>query len=244
MRPGRAAAQNCYPGGPKICTNSKGARVCVPDNLQCCSNDNCAIACPYPWRDCEAPGNCADTARMCRDPSAPDYATGRTKFCSQRVAVTNGCVAGGTSHVGARLVLRGKRRVRHRVRIMRVPGGPQVQSLQPENDQECVRIGLIAGKTCLDKCPGRISTTTAMTACVTREGPAVSGAARRGPRVRGAAASSRKEPTSPRARGTPSATSATWRISRLERTAAARGPSSGPRRARTRWAPPCSRSRP
>jgi hypothetical protein len=97
LRPGSARAQNCFPGGPKICSNPKGARVCVPDNLQCCSNDNCAIACPYPWRDCEAPANCADTRRMCTDPTAPDYQRGNTKFCSQRVPVTNGCVAGGTS---------------------------------------------------------------------------------------------------------------------------------------------------
>ena len=64
LRPGRASAQNCFPGGPKICSNPKGARVCVPDNLACCSNDNCAIACPYPWRVCERPANCADTASV------------------------------------------------------------------------------------------------------------------------------------------------------------------------------------
>ncbi|HMJ95301.1 MAG TPA: hypothetical protein VK486_05580, partial [Thermoleophilaceae bacterium] len=97
IRPGRAAAQNCYPGGPKICSNSKGARVCVPDNLACCSNDNCAIACPYPWRICEQPGNCADTARMCTDTTNPDYERGTTKFCSQRVLVTNGCSSIGSS---------------------------------------------------------------------------------------------------------------------------------------------------
>jgi hypothetical protein len=97
LRPGSARAQNCFPGGPKICTNPKGARVCVPDNLQCCSNDNCAIACPYPWRDCAAPANCADTPRMCTDRTAPGYEKGNTKFCSQLVPVTNGCVAGGTS---------------------------------------------------------------------------------------------------------------------------------------------------
>lgn len=95
LAPGRARAQSCFPGGPKVCT-SGGKRVCVPENL-CCSNENCAIACPYPWRDCEAPANCADTRRMCFDPAAPGHEKGKTQFCSQRVPVTNGCVAGGAS---------------------------------------------------------------------------------------------------------------------------------------------------
>jgi hypothetical protein len=95
LRPSRARAQNCWPGGPKICSNSKGARVCVPENLACCSNDNCAIACPYPWRICESAGNCADTASMCTDPAAA--APGNTLFCSKRVTVTNGCMESGTS---------------------------------------------------------------------------------------------------------------------------------------------------
>jgi len=97
LRPGRASAQNCFPGGPKICSNPKGARVCVPDNLACCSNDNCAIACPYPWRVCERPANCADTARLCTDPSNTSRDPKATKFCSQRVLVTNGCTSIGSS---------------------------------------------------------------------------------------------------------------------------------------------------
>lgn len=94
LRPGRAQA-DCFPGGPKVCSNPKGARVCVPDNLQCCSNDNCAIACPYPWRDCGGPAICNDTARMCTDPANRKLAgvdDNQTKFCSTVLTVTNGCV--------------------------------------------------------------------------------------------------------------------------------------------------------
>jgi hypothetical protein len=97
LRPGRARAQNCYPGGPQICTNPHGARVCVPNDLQCCSNENCAIACPYRWRDCNGPARCDDTARMCSDPEMDGYAPNRTKWCHQEVTVVNGCVEGGKS---------------------------------------------------------------------------------------------------------------------------------------------------
>lgn len=102
LRPGRAHAQGqCPSGGPNVCTSPAGnglvRRVCVPANLACCSNENCAIACPYPWRVCEAPAVCSDTAAMCRDTTNPDYDVAKTKFCSQRVSVTNGCVASGSS---------------------------------------------------------------------------------------------------------------------------------------------------
>jgi hypothetical protein len=153
LRPGRAAAQNCWPGGPKICTNPKGARVCVADNLQCCSNDNCAIACPYPWRDCEAPANCADTARMCSDPSAPDYAKGRTKFCSQRVAVTNGCVAGGTSMSVRGWCCEATQECGTEFGSCECPESRKCSDRCCKKDEECVRIGLLAGRTCLEKCP-------------------------------------------------------------------------------------------
>ena len=93
LRPGRARAQNCYPGGPKVCEQN-GKRVCVQGDLACCSNDECAIACAFPWRDCEAPANCADTERMCRPPHEPT----NLRFCSMRVAVPNGCVPEGTTH--------------------------------------------------------------------------------------------------------------------------------------------------
>jgi hypothetical protein len=153
LRPSRADAQNCYPGGPKVCSNPKGARVCVSSDLQCCSNDNCAIACPYRWRDCESPANCADTARMCSDPTAPDYDKSRTKFCSQRVPVTNGCVAGGTS-----LSVRGwccgaTQECGTEFGTCECPPARQCGGDCCTKDQECVRIGLIAGRTCLDKCP-------------------------------------------------------------------------------------------
>ena len=91
LRPGSAQAQNCYPGGTKVCESANGMKVCVPPDLACCSNDKCAIACPYSWRDCESPGNCADTPRLCSQPGA------NPKFCSKRIPVTNGCVEGGVS---------------------------------------------------------------------------------------------------------------------------------------------------
>jgi hypothetical protein len=96
LRPTRASA-DCWPGGPKVCANSHGAKVCVPSDLACCSNENCAIACPYPWRDCAGPAICNDTGRMCFDKTNPQYDPAKTKFCSQTVTVTNGCVDAGQS---------------------------------------------------------------------------------------------------------------------------------------------------
>jgi hypothetical protein len=93
LRPRSARAQNCWPGGPKVCEQN-GRKVCVAEDLTCCSNDECAIACAYPWRDCESPANCADTERMCRPPHEPTP----LRFCSRRVAVPNGCVEGGFTH--------------------------------------------------------------------------------------------------------------------------------------------------
>jgi hypothetical protein len=90
LRPGSARAQNCYPGGPKVCEQN-GRKVCVAEDLACCSNDECAVACAFPWRDCESPANCADTERMCNPPHEPTP----LRFCSLRVAVPNGCVPGG-----------------------------------------------------------------------------------------------------------------------------------------------------
>jgi hypothetical protein len=153
LRPARAGAQNCWPGGPKVCSNSKGARVCVSNDLQCCSNDNCAIACPYPWRDCEAPANCADTARMCRDASAPDYDKNRTKFCSQRVPVTNGCVSGGTSMSIRGWCCRATEECGAEFGTCECPESRKCSGECCKQDEECVRLGLIAGKTCLKKCP-------------------------------------------------------------------------------------------
>jgi hypothetical protein len=100
LRPGRANA-GCFPGGPKVCSNPKGARVCVPSDLACCSNENCAIACPYPWRVCASPAVCNDTARMCSDPEMRRRANvstpNATQFCSMTLTVVNGCVEGRES---------------------------------------------------------------------------------------------------------------------------------------------------
>ncbi|MGZ6616742.1 MAG: hypothetical protein ACXVFQ_20245, partial [Solirubrobacteraceae bacterium] len=89
LRPGRAEA-DCFPGGPKICSNSHGAKVCVPNNLACCSNDNCAIACPYPWRECAGAAICNDTPAMCQTPVAAGFAPDQSVYCSAEVKVVNG----------------------------------------------------------------------------------------------------------------------------------------------------------
>lgn len=150
LRPGRAQAQNCWPGGPKICEQN-GRRVCVSNDLACCSNDNCAIACPYPWRVCEAPANCADTASMCTHPDGPGLAQGKTKFCSKRVAVTNGCVDGGTS-----MSIRGW------CCAPTEACGQELDEclcLNPCGDdcckkgEQCVDLGLLQGKACKPPCP-------------------------------------------------------------------------------------------
>jgi hypothetical protein len=81
LRPRAAGAQNCFPGGPKICTAPHGQRVCVPDDYQCCSNDYCAVAC-HPDKACEGAGICGDTSAMCLDKT-----TGRRmRFCSKYAA--------------------------------------------------------------------------------------------------------------------------------------------------------------
>jgi hypothetical protein len=152
LRPGSARA-DCYPGGPKICSNAKGMKVCVPNNLECCSNDNCAIACPYPWRRCEQPGNCADTPKLCTDSTAPGYLKGNTQFCSQRVPVPNGCVSGGTSSS-----LRGWC-CKPRETCSTTFGDCECPT--PCGDdccaatEECVSLGLFGGSKCMAKCnPG------------------------------------------------------------------------------------------
>ncbi len=152
LRPGSARA-DCFPGGPKVCSNSKGMKVCVPNNLECCSNDNCAIACPYPWRRCEQPGNCADTPKLCTDPTAPGYLKGNTQFCSQRLPVPNGCVSGGTSSS-----LRGWC-CKPRETCSTTFG--ECECPTPCGDdccattEECVSLGLFQGSKCMQKCkPG------------------------------------------------------------------------------------------
>jgi hypothetical protein len=152
LRPGSARA-DCFPGGPQVCSNSKGMKVCVPNNLACCSNDNCAIACPYPWRTCEQPGNCADTAKMCSDPTAPGYLKGNTKFCSQRVAVTNGCVPGGLSSS-----VRGWCCAPHQT-CSKTFGECECATQCGEDccasNEDCVSLGLLQGSKCMQKCkPG------------------------------------------------------------------------------------------
>ena len=156
LRPSRAhAAGQCPSGGPKQCTSPAGnglvRRVCVPDNLACCSNENCAIACPYPWRVCEAPAICSDTDAMCFDTSAPGYARGNTLFCSQRVTVTNGCVAAGSSEA-----TRGwccnpatqKCGTEFGTCDCKTPCGSDCCA----KGEECVSLGLLSGKTCLPEC--------------------------------------------------------------------------------------------
>lgn len=154
LRPGRAvAAGQCPSGGPNVCTNSHGARVCVPANLQCCSNDNCAIACPYPWRDCKGPANCSDTARMCRDPTADGYDKAKTKFCSQEVPVTNGCVDGGTSIATRGWCCKPTELCSSQFGecLCQNECGDQCC----KSTEECVNLGLLRGQQCKEKCkPG------------------------------------------------------------------------------------------
>jgi hypothetical protein len=151
LRPGRAQA-DCFPGGPKICSNPHGARVCVPSNLACCSNDNCAIACPYPWRDCAAPAVCNDTSRMCHDPSS-NFTKEQTQFCHQTVKVVNGCVDAGYS-----MAVRGWC-CRPRERCSTTTFGECICDTCGSDccrpDEECVRTGLpiIGEQKCLRKCP-------------------------------------------------------------------------------------------
>jgi hypothetical protein len=150
LRPGPArAAGECPSGGPNVCSNSRGARVCVPANLACCSNEFCAIACPYPWRDCEAPATCSDTPRMCRDPAA-GFAKDQTKFCSQRVSVTNGCVPSGSSVATRGWCCRP-------TESCGTDFGGCV-CFNPcsdeccEKDEDCVNIGFFRGSHCFPKC--------------------------------------------------------------------------------------------
>jgi hypothetical protein len=97
LRPGQAQA-DCYPGGPTVCAGPHGTRVCVPQGLSCCSNEFCAIACPYPWRDCAGPAICNDVPLMCTMYAVrAGFEKSKTKFCSQQVTVTNGCVPAGQS---------------------------------------------------------------------------------------------------------------------------------------------------
>ena len=152
LRPGRAQA-DCFPGGPKVCPNSKGAKVCVPADLECRSNDNCAIACPYPWRVCGAPAICNDTARMCTVyATQAGFDKAQTQFCSKQVSVTNGCVEAGSS-----IATRGwccKPSESCGVDIgdcvcLNVTCGSDCC----KKDEECVQLGLLRGQGCLPKCP-------------------------------------------------------------------------------------------
>jgi hypothetical protein len=150
LRPGQARA-DCFPGGPKVCSNPKGAKVCVPDDLQCCSNEFCAIACPYPWRDCAGPATCNDSSRMCTVYAVrAGFDKAQTKFCSQQVTVTNGCVPAGQS-------------VATRGWCCKPTEGcgttfGECVCLSPcgddccKKDEECVPLGLFRGSSCLPKC--------------------------------------------------------------------------------------------
>ena len=149
LRPGRAQA-DCYPGGPQICSNSHGAKVCVPSDLACCSNENCAIACPYPWRVCASPAICNDTPRLCRSPHN-GFTSDQTRYCSQTVKVTNGCVDAGFS-------------MNERGWCCLPSEGcgsdfgecvclSKCGSSCCKTDEECVSLGLFSGKSCLKKCP-------------------------------------------------------------------------------------------
>jgi hypothetical protein len=165
LRPARASA-DCWPGGPKVCENSHGAKVCVPANLNCCSNENCAIACPYPWRVCAGPAICNDTASMCFDKSNPQYDKTKTKFCSQTVSVVNGCVDAGMSDA-----------IRGWCCNVAEDCGPDFG--------QC---------TCPSPCGDECCKPTARTACVTKVRRVASTAARRAAPARGAAVSRHPRP--------------------------------------------------
>jgi hypothetical protein len=90
---------------------------------------------------------------MCRDPSMPDYDKARTKFCSQRVAVTNGCVTGGTSMSVRGWCCETNKECGTEFGSCECPQSRKCSDACCKKDEECVRIGLFAGRTCLEKCP-------------------------------------------------------------------------------------------
>lgn len=151
LRPGRAQA-DCFPGGPQVCSNPKGARVCVPADLACCSNEFCAIACPYPWRDCGGPAICNDSARMCSVYAVQaGFDKAQTKFCSQQVTVTNGCVAAGQSVATRGWCCKPTESCATTfgdcVCFNAVCGSDCCKK-----DEECVSLGLLRGEGCRPKC--------------------------------------------------------------------------------------------
>ena len=153
LRPEQArAACGCPDGGPTVCDGPNGTRCCAPAGLACCSNEFCAIACPYPWRVCAGPAICNDAPKMCTvyaDQAGFDKS--RTKFCSQQVRVTNGCVPAGSS-----LAIRGwccKPK-----ESCGVTFGACVCLNQMcgedccKKDEECVDLGVLRGMGCRPKC--------------------------------------------------------------------------------------------
>jgi hypothetical protein len=154
LRPGKAKA-GCWPGGPKVCTSSGGARVCVGNELDCCSNDFCAIACPYPWRRCEGPGVCQDTALMCSTPTAPGYDRSKTQFCSQNILVTGSTTCGQPPDVFRRRgwCCKPNETCGPEFGECTCPSAQRCSDVCCKPDQECVSQGVFSSSLCMTKCP-------------------------------------------------------------------------------------------